>query len=110
MIIRNETRKTVLSTNAIKAATLKQKTFGLILAKKGTAMIFQTRFGIHTFFMSYPIDVLILDKENNVVAMKENLKPNTVFVWNIKYKLLIEFPHNSLSGTKIGEHITFNHK
>ncbi len=110
MIIRNETNKTVLSTNAIKATTFKHKSFGLIIAKKGTAMIFQTRFGIHTFFMNYPIDVVILNKQNTVVSIKKNLLPNKIFLWNPKYATIIELPEGSLavSQTDQGNKLSFS--
>ena len=107
MVIKNKTTGKILATDAIKAETYFQKTFGLIFSKPKT-MIFRTRFGIHTFFMRYPIDVLVLDKENKVAAIKENLKPNRIFLWNIKHEILIEFPPETLPQTKIGDQISFN--
>lgn len=101
MVIKNETKKTVLSNNAIIANSFKQKAFGLILEKKADAMIFQTRFGIHTFFMKQPIDVLVLDNLKKVVKIKENLKPNSIFLWNPKYDLVIELPKETVKKIKI---------
>ena len=46
--------------------TLKEKTLGLIGREKVTPVIFETRFGIHTFGLKVPIDVLILDNKNKV--------------------------------------------
>jgi uncharacterized membrane protein (UPF0127 family) len=110
MVIKNQIKNTILSESAVKAETFTQKTFGLILSKKPNSMIFQTRFGIHTFFMKYPIDVLVLNKENKVATLKNNLKPNRIFVWNIKHDNIIELPEGTIkkTATRIGDHILVN--
>ena len=78
------------------------------LHKKGvtSSIIFNTRFGIHTFFLKKEIDVLILDKDNKVVK-KTTVKPNQIYVWNPKYSRVVELPANSIkqSGIKIGNKI-----
>ena len=108
MVIKNETNNTTLAKSAITAKSLKQKTFGLIVHTIPTTMIFQTRYGIHTFFMKYPIDVLVLDKNKKVAAIKENLKPNRIFTWNTKHDTVIEFPSGTLNKTNIGDQISLN--
>lgn len=72
-------------------------------------MLLKTRFGIHTFGLKYPIDVLILNKQNYVVAMKEKLKTNRIFVWNIKYETVLELPYGVIkkSITRIGDILQF---
>jgi uncharacterized membrane protein (UPF0127 family) len=109
MTIKNESKETILSSHLVIAKTWKQKAFGLIIAKKGTSMLFKTRSGIHTFFMRYPIDVLVLDKENKVAALKHELKPNRIFLWNIKYTTIIEFQSGTLDKTNIGDKISLLH-
>jgi uncharacterized membrane protein (UPF0127 family) len=106
MTIKNESTGAILSDNTIVAKTWKQKTFGLILAKKGSSMLFKTRSGIHTFFMKYPIDVLVLDKDSKVVDLKHELKPNRIFIWNVKYDTIIEFPPKTLGKTNISDKIS----
>lgn len=109
MTVKNLTKKTILAKNAINATTWREKSFGLILHKKPTTMIFQTRFGIHTFFMRYPIDVLILDNQHRVAAMKKNLKPNRIFLWNYQYEIVIELPQGTVerTKTKIGDVVSY---
>jgi len=63
-------------------------------------MLLKTHFGIHTFGMGYPIDVLVLDKKNNVAAMKKNVKPNRIFLWNPKFQTVIELPAGTIKKTK----------
>ena len=63
-------------------------------------MLLKTRFGIHTFGMKYTIDVLVLDKQNRVIALKENLKPNRIFLWNFNYETVLELPYGTIKETK----------
>lgn len=74
---------------------------GLISAKKPHAIYFQTRFGIHTFFMKFAIDVLILDEENQVVRLKQNLQPNNIFLWSLQFDKVIELPSGDIKKNKI---------
>lgn len=80
---------------------------GLLFEMEGKRVYFETRWGIHTFFMKYPIDVLVLNKKSRVVAFKKDLKPNRIFVWNMLYKRVLELPsgfiasHNISNGTLI---------
>ncbi len=87
--------------------TLKEKTIGLIGREKVTPVIFETRFGIHTFFLSTPIDVLILDSQRRVVVLKEALFPNRIFLWNPRYKIVLELPAGTIKkyNIKKGEEI-----
>ena len=55
-------------------------------------IFFKTRFGIHTFFVKKPIDILILDDKLKIKKLKENLKPWNVYLWNPRYKNVIELP------------------
>lgn len=107
MLIKNSTKNIIITNNAIEALTLRQKILGLIFYNKPTAMIFHTRFGIHTFFMRFPIDVIIIDKKNQIYTFKKNLKPFRIFFWNPLYSRVIELPPDSImaSGTEIGDFI-----
>lgn len=100
MTIKNKTRDTILAQNVIEAKSLKDQTIGLLKYKNPTALLIKTNFGIHTFFMNYAIDVLVLDRANTVVAIKEDLKPNTVFFWNPKYGTILELPSGTIAKTR----------
>jgi uncharacterized protein len=83
---------------------------GLIGYPKAIPMLFKTRFGIHTFGMGFPIDVIVLDKNKTIVAVKPSLKPNHIYLWNPKYPQIIELPENSINKMElhIGESISIN--
>lgn len=80
---------------------------GLLNSEKPHAIYFRTRFGIHTFGLKFPIDVIILDNNINVVRLKENLKPNRIFLWNPIHNRVIELPVGEIkkSKTEIGDKI-----
>ncbi len=106
-MIKNITKNTVISNDYLKVSGI-DKVSGLIGKNNKQALVFNTRFGIHTFFLKYPIDVIILGKNNKINSIKENLKPNRFFFWNPKYDLVIEARADSIrkSGSKIGDIIS----
>src|SRR5581483_5270525 len=108
MQIINSSKNTTLSKNATFAKSKIAKSKGLI-GSKSESIIIKTRFGIHTFLLKSSIDVLILDKGDKVVALKENLKPNKIFLWPIKYNKIIELKRGKIAKTKtaLGDIITF---
>lgn len=75
---------------------LKEKIIGLIGRKEPTAFMIKTHFGIHTFGLKFPIDVLVLNGENRIIKLKENLKPNRIFVWNPLYEKVLELPAGTI--------------
>ena len=84
-----------------KAKNLSEKVMGLIGKDKPISFMLSTRFGIHTFGLKFPIDVLILDKKNKVVFLKENLMPWRIFLWNPMYDKVLELPLGTIGKKKI---------
>jgi len=74
---------------------------GLLGTKKPEAILIRTRFGIHTFGLSYPIDIVILDKRNIVKTIKTKLMPNRLFFWNPMYDKVIELPEGTVEKERI---------
>ena len=68
--------------------TFREKTIGLI-GKEIKPVTFETRFGVHTFGVKAPIDVLILDSQEKVIALKESLSPKRIFLWNPNKKIVV---------------------
>lgn len=109
-MVKNITRNTIISGDFKLLKSLGNKSKGLIGKNKSETLIFTTRFGIHTFGLKFPIDVLVLNNEQKIVAVKENLKPNRVFIWNPKYNLVIELKNGAVktSKTKINDYLEIN--
>lgn len=94
------------------AKSLKDKGIGLIGKKNIRPIYFETRWGIHTFGVRFPIDVVILDTNQTIVRIKQHLKPNRIFIWNPKYKWVLELPAGMIEKEKIkiGEKIILQTK
>lgn len=98
----------MLCENIREAKTYKEKKLGLLGSDGTTGLFMRTRWGVHTFGMKFPIDVIILDTKNRVVKYKRNLKPRKCFFWNPKYNQVVEIPTNLVrEGTiEIGDEIS----
>ncbi len=92
----------------VKSTSLLGKTFGLIGKSKPETLLIKTHFGIHTFGLRFPIDVVILNKKQTVVALKEHLLPNRVFFWNPLFDTILELPDNTIKNyIRLGDTIEF---
>ncbi len=109
-MIQNVTKGTIVAKETKFAESFSDNFLGLLNKKNPRSMIFKTRFGIHTFFMKEPIDVLILDKNNKVVKVKENLASWKIYFWNPEFETIIELPKFSIqqSRTRIGDLLNFD--
>ncbi len=89
------------------AKSFTNRFLGLLRPSNPRSLLFRTRFGIHTFGLSVPIDVIVLDSKFRVVKLQSSLKPNQLFFWNPKYDTVIELPEGSIkkSDIKIGDKI-----
>lgn len=81
--------------------TFLQKSIGLLDTAVPTPVYFNTRWGIHTFGMKYPIDVIILDNKNIVQVYNQHLHPNRVFFWSPVYRSVLELPGGQIQKKKI---------
>jgi len=102
-VIRNLSQKTVLAKQySFKKALGKIK--GLLGKNEAETIVFKTRFGIHTFFLRFPIDLIVLDHKG-VVRLAKTVRPNRIIFWNIGFQDVIELPLGTLrrTRTKIGD-------
>jgi uncharacterized membrane protein (UPF0127 family) len=100
MKVHNSTKKTVVSATVLRADSTADRMLGLLRFDHPHALLIHTRFGIHTFGLKFPIDVLILDKENTVAALNKNMKPNRIFIWNPTWDTVLELPGGSIEKSK----------
>jgi hypothetical protein len=106
-VIINRTQNTILA-KKISSKKGFGKITGLLGKNEAETIIFETRFGIHTFFLRFPIDLIVLDNKG-VVKLAETVKPNKIVFWNVKFKTVIELPTNTINRTrtKIDDIVTF---
>ena len=69
--------KAVFLVKVLSAETLLERIQGLIGRKleEDSTLLIKKCWAIHTFFMTYPIDVLFVDKDFKVLKTVENLLP-----------------------------------
>jgi uncharacterized membrane protein (UPF0127 family) len=100
MRLKNTSKEKLISSNLKVVKSIIDLTFGLLLKSNPRSLLFNTRFGIHTFGLKSPIDVIILADNFRVVKMSKNLKPNCLFFWNPKYSIVLELPANSIEKSR----------
>lgn len=84
------------------ALTLDQRIRGL-LGRNGLgpneALILKPCSSIHTFFMRFPIDVLFVDREMQVVKAIHDLAPNRLTPLILSSHMAIELPSGKIKQT-----------
>lgn len=87
------------------ANTFIKRFIGLMGKKKITKGIFfpKTR-SIHTFFMKDMIDVIIINKENNIIYYQKCVKPNRIIIKGKGYHT-IELPKGRIDKITINDKI-----
>ncbi len=94
----------VINMQIIEAKTFFQKLKGLMFQKEFNYILKIKTNGIHTFFMKIPIDVILTDKNNKILYIYKNLKPNKIIMPKRKVKYTYEIPINKINKTKIGDY------
>jgi uncharacterized membrane protein (UPF0127 family) len=84
-----------------------EKLLGLSFRNNITPIYFETRWGIHTFFVKKTIDIVICDDNYIVRKIRRTLRPWKIFVWNPLYKNVFELPPDdkNYSHINIGDKI-----
>lgn len=83
------------------AKTRKEKILGLIGQPSPFPLLLRTRFGIHTFGVRFPIDVVVLDDRGDIASLKEGLRPNSFYFWNPKHSTVIELPNGTIAARNL---------
>ena len=106
----NLTRDITLSDNAVIADTLSGRIKGLIGRKKlksGEALVIKPCNSVHTFFMSFSIDLLFVDSQERIVKIVQAMPPFRLSSISLNASYVIELPAGIISSTqtKIGDRI-----
>jgi hypothetical protein len=100
MIVRNSTRGTSVSESVRILTRWGETAQGLIAETTPEAVLLRTRWGIHTFGVKFPIDVVVYDSTNTVRAVCESLKPFRFFFWNPQWENVLELPTGTIAATR----------
>lgn len=66
---------------------------------EGEGLLIKPCKGVHTFGMRFPIDVIVLDNKNYVIAVRTNLVPNRLTPLYLRAVAVIELPAGTLEAT-----------
>ena len=103
MIIKNTSKNTILSNDAKIASTFLDRTLGLLNKNNPKTLVFFTRFGLHTFGLNKPIDILVLKGDCTVKKLGKNISPNGFFFYNPVFNIVIELPKGTIDSTQTCE-------
>ncbi len=109
-LVDNVTRGQSLASSGRVADTFWTSLRGLIGAPPlhpGEALLIVPSNSIHTHFMSFPIDVLYVDRALKVVALDENMRPWRMGRIHRRAHFVVELPAGAIAstGTQVGDQL-----
>jgi uncharacterized membrane protein (UPF0127 family) len=111
----NQTRQAYLATALALADTHWTRLRGLLGAsasdfRNGRGIWIVPCRGVHTLAMSFPIDVVYLDRDQMVVHIEQNLRPWRFAPVRLQAASVLELPCQTVAqtGTAVGDKIEFN--
>ncbi len=104
----NSTQNCLLADRCELARTFLTRLRGLLgrtSLEPGQGLIIYPESSIHMFFMRFPIDVVFLDRSDQVVGLRENLQPNRSLASVRGARYVIELPAECIAqtGTRLGD-------
>ena len=110
LYVYNKTRETFVATETILADSYLRRLIGLLgktnrWAQVGRGLWIVPSSGVHTIGMLFPIDLVFLSKEKEVVHVEEVVKPFRVSRVSLKAASVLELPPHTIyrTGTKVGD-------
>src|ERR1700733_12744960 len=108
--IYNKTRETFVATEATVADSYLRRLVGLLgktkrWAQLGRGLWIVPSRGVHTIGMMFPIDLIFLSKEKEVVHVEEHLRPFRISKVSLKASSVLELPPHTIyrTGTQVGD-------
>jgi hypothetical protein len=106
----NKTRETFVATEAMVADSYLRRLVGLLgkterWARLGTGLWIVPSRGVHTIGMLFPIDLIFLNKQKEVVHLEEHVRPFRISKVSLKASSVLELPPHTIyrSGTQVGD-------
>ncbi len=100
----NQTKKSLLAKNVLLADSFAKRSKGLLgkksFKKENTLWIKRCQ-SIHTFFMSFSLDIIFVDKDLKVTNIYLDLKPWRVTPYAFKAKSVFEFTAGTIKPETI---------
>lgn len=107
MKVYNSTQNNLIADDVKVADNFVTRTFGLIpksSLSEGEGLLIKPCCSIHTFFMKFAIDVLFVNKKNEIVALYENVKPWRILPIHFSSHYVIELSAGTITAKNITKH------
>ena len=112
MYVYNRTRETFVATEAVVASGYWQRLVGLLgktpkWARRGAGLWIVPSRGVHTIGMLFPIDLIFLGKNKEVVRVEEHVRPFRISALSLRAMSVLELPPHTIyrTGTKVGDRL-----
>jgi uncharacterized membrane protein (UPF0127 family) len=111
LLIKDGTKGSIVCTRGVLANTFRTRLFGLLGRKglkEGSGLLIKPSSGVHTFGMSFPIDIVSLDRNHRVLGVFENIGPWTIRGLSLKTRSVLELPAGRIQecGIEPGDELT----
>jgi hypothetical protein len=101
-----------VATEAIVADSFVRRLVGLLgktkrWAKVGAGLWIVPSRGVHTILMMFPIDLVFLSKEKEVVHIEEHVRPFRISRVSLKASSVLQLPPHTIyrTGTRVGDQL-----
>jgi uncharacterized membrane protein (UPF0127 family) len=108
----NRTREAFIATEAAVADSYVRRLVGLLgktkrWARVGTGLWIVPSRGVHTIGMMFPIDLVFLSKDKEVVHVEEYVRPFRISRVSLKASSVLELPPHTIyrTGTRVGDQL-----
>jgi hypothetical protein len=108
----NKTQETFVATEATVADSYFPRLVGLLgrtkrWAQPGRGLWIVPSRGVHTIGMLFPIDLIFLSKEKQVIHVEEHVRPFRISAVSLKASSILELPAHTIyrTGTKVGDQL-----
>ncbi|HSY31881.1 MAG TPA: DUF192 domain-containing protein [Verrucomicrobiae bacterium] len=112
LYVYNKTRETFVATDTILADSYLRRLIGLLgktkrWAQLGRGLWIVPSSGVHTIGMLFPIDLIFLSKEKEVIHVEEYVRPFRISKVSLKAQSVLELPPHTIyrSGTQVGDRL-----
>ena len=112
-MIKNITKGNIVSPHYLLCTSLLSKARGLMFRKRPIPLVFEFNRekinALHMIFVFFPIDIIFLNKDKEIVELKQNLMPFSFYNPKNKSMYVIELEKGRIAESKsaIGDKITF---
>ena len=111
MHLKNKTTGKIITNEIIHAKSLWSQAIGLMFHKKSNLIMYfkkERKISLHNFFVFYPLEILILNENKQVIEIKKSFKPFTFFTAKQTGMYCIELGINSAKNLcSIGDKLEF---